>query len=106
MGLLAGRVGPHGLEKARLALLGLVCGGHGAGASAVTVVFDAARAPPGAEPEAEYRGVRVRYALGGEADDVIEDLVRRDSAPRGLAVVSDDRRLHPAAPPRACLVLR
>jgi predicted RNA-binding protein with PIN domain len=105
MGVLRGPVGPHGLEKARLGLLGQVRGAHGAGASDVTVVFDASRAPPGADPEAEYQGIQIRYALRQEADDLIDELIRHDSAPRGLAVVSDDHRVQQAARRRQCVVL-
>ena len=49
MGVLHGRVGPTGLQKARLRLLGLLHGAHGEASSAVTVVFDAAHAPPADE---------------------------------------------------------
>src|SRR5437660_1185762 len=41
MGLLGGTVGPHGLEKARAGLLGLVSGTHAEAVAEVTVVFDA-----------------------------------------------------------------
>ncbi len=105
MGLLVGKVGPHGLEKARLALLGRLCGDHGADAVAVTVVFDASRAPPGAVAEEDYRGLHIRYALDREADDVIETLIQRDAAPRQLTIVSDDHRLQQAARRRRCPVL-
>jgi len=105
MGLLSGRVGPHGLEKARLALLGRLCGDHGTEVAGVTVVFDASRAPPGAVPEELYQGLHIRYALDSEADDVIESLIRRDAAPRKLTVVSDDHRIQQAARRRRCPVL-
>jgi predicted RNA-binding protein with PIN domain len=105
MGLLCGKVGPHGLEKARLALLGRLCGDHGDDTAAVTVVFDASRAPPGAVPEEEYHGLHIRYALDGEADDVIENLIQHDAAPRQLTVVSDDHRLQQAGRRRRCPVL-
>jgi predicted RNA-binding protein with PIN domain len=105
MGLLLGKVGPHGLEKARLALLGRLHARYGADAGRVTVVFDASRAPPGAAAEQDYKGVRVRFALREEADDVIEELIRSDSAPRRLTVVSDDHRLQNAARRRCCPVL-
>jgi hypothetical protein len=100
-GHLSGRVGPHGLEKARQALLGRLAALVKTGAG-VTVVFDAHGAPPIVEREQTYQGVRVCFALGGAADDVIEDLIRRDSAPRLLTVVSDDRRLKDAARRRQC----
>jgi predicted RNA-binding protein with PIN domain len=105
MGLLLGKVGPHGLEKARLALLGRLHGRYGADAGRVTVVFDASRAPPGAAAEMDYNGVQVRFALREEADDVIEELIRTDSSPRRLTVVSDDHRLQNAARRRHCPVL-
>ncbi len=105
MGVLSGKVGPHGLEKARLALLGHLCGSHRPDGAGVTVVFDASRAPPGASAEEHYRGVHIWYALEGEADDRIEELIRRDAAPRQLTVVSDDHRIQQAGRRRRCPVL-
>jgi hypothetical protein len=102
MGLVHARMGPHGLEKARLALLGRLAG---SGRATVTVVFDAGHAPPGAQPEQDHQGVRVLFALHREADDLIEELIGQDSAPRGLTVVSDDRRVRRAARRRHCPVL-
>jgi predicted RNA-binding protein with PIN domain len=104
MGLLCGKVGPHGLEKARLALLGRLCGDRGDNANAVTVVFDASRAPSGAASEVDYRGIHVRYALDAEADEVIETLIQRESSPRQLTVVSDDHRIQQAGRRRRCHV--
>jgi uncharacterized protein len=106
MGVLSGRVGPGGLAKARLRLLGLVHGTFADKAPSVTVVFDASGALPGASEEATYQGVHVRYALGKkEADDVIEQLVQEASAPKSLHVVSDDHRVQQAARRRHCVVL-
>ena len=97
MGVLGGRVGPHGLEKARARLLGLLHGAFGEEAGAVTVVFDAAQAPPGLAAEQDYRGVHVLFALGKqEADDVIEQEIRQASAPKSLQIVSDDHRIQQA----------
>ncbi len=105
MGLLRGRVGPTGLEKARLGLLGLLRAVYGDEATAVTVVFDAANAPPDAPGEEEYQGIHVRFAVKQEqADDLIETLISRDSAPRRLTVVSDDHRIRDAAEHRHCKV--
>lgn len=104
MGLLCGKVGPHGLEKARLALLGRLCGDHGADAGAVTVVFDASRAPPDAVAEEDYNGIHIRYALDSEADEVIENLIRHEATPRQLTVVSDDHRVQQAGRRRRCPV--
>ena len=105
MGLLHGRVGPHALEKARLALLAHLGSVHRAEAAAVTVVFDAAGARPGAAAEDEYQRMHIRYALDGPADDLIEDLIQREAAPRQLTIVSDDHRIQQAGRRRRCLVL-
>jgi predicted RNA-binding protein with PIN domain len=105
MGLLSGKAGPHGLEKARRALLGHLCGNHQAEVANVTVVFDAARAPAGAVPEDTYQGIHICYALDGEADELIEDLIQHDATPRQLTVVSDDHRIQHAGRRRRCPVL-
>jgi predicted RNA-binding protein with PIN domain len=105
MGLLRGKVGPRGLEKARLGLLGLLRAVYGEEAPSVTVVFDAAHAPPGAAREGDYQGIHVRFAVDqGEADDLIETLIRDNSAPRQLVIVSDDHRIQRAAQHRRCTV--
>jgi uncharacterized protein len=97
-GDLVGRTGrPHGLEKARLALLGRLIALHGDDVGCVTIVFDARNAPPGAESQHDYKGVHVLYALREEADDLIETLIRQESSPRQLTIVSDDHRLKDAA---------
>ena len=101
-GHLAGKVGPHGLERARQALLDRLAVFPGADAGGVTVVFDARRAPASVESEQVYQGVQIRYALDREADDLIEELIRQDATPRSLTVVSDDRRLKEAARRRQC----
>jgi predicted RNA-binding protein with PIN domain len=104
MGVVQGRLGPDGLEKARLRLLGLLRGAYGVEeASRVTVVFDAAGAPPGATEVSDYKGIRVRFAVRQpEADDLIESLIGQDSAPKNLRVVSDDQRVQQAARRRRC----
>src|SRR4051812_44964880 len=91
LGILHGRTGPHGLEKARLALLGLLHGALGEQAAEATVVFDAAHAPPGAPAEEGFRGIRVVFAVRhANADDLIEEFIRGHADPRRLQVVSDD----------------
>jgi predicted RNA-binding protein with PIN domain len=98
VGLLPKTVGPGGLEKARLALLGRIKGAFGETASCVTVVFDASRAPPGVKPEQSFHGIHIRYATGKQlADDVIEDLLQHAAVPKSVTVVSDDHRLQQAA---------
>lgn len=105
MGVLCGKVGPHGLERARLSLLSRLCGQHGDNTADVTVVFDASGARPGAVAEEEYRGIHIRYALEGEADDVIETLIQCEATPSQLTIVSDDHRLQHAGRRRRCPVL-
>jgi predicted RNA-binding protein with PIN domain len=106
MGVLRGRVGPQGLEKARLRLLGLLQGALGKDASQATIVFDAAAAPAGAAGEQDYQGIHVHFAVHHkQADDLIEALIRQNSAPRKLTVISDDRRIQAAARRRHCPVL-
>ena len=106
LGFLSGRAGPHGLEVARQRLLGFLHAAHGDEAAAVTVVFDAAGAPAGAAPEHEHKGLHVRFAVGhGQADDLIEVLIRAAPAPHDLHVVSDDHRIQRAARRRHCHAL-
>src|SRR5262245_27118085 len=106
MGVLHGRVGPRGLEKTRLRLLGLLHAAFGADAAAVTGVSAAAAAPPGAAAAQEYQGLKVLFAVGSDqADGLIEELIRTAAAPRRLTVVSDDHRLQQAARRRRCAAL-
>jgi predicted RNA-binding protein with PIN domain len=106
MGILHSKVGPHELEKARRRLLGLLSHCHAAEAGKVTVVFDAAIAPPGSMAEQQYRNLYIHFAVGyDQADDLIESFIRQASAPRQLHVVSDDRRIQRAARRRHCPVL-
>jgi uncharacterized protein len=94
------------LDQARGTLLGLLGAAHGDGASAVTVVFDAANAPRGASSEQYYKGIHVVFAVHEEeADDLIEVLIRQASVPRQLTVVSDDHRIQQAARRRRCTTL-
>jgi predicted RNA-binding protein with PIN domain len=106
MGVTRRRMGPQGLEKARQNLLGVLHGSFGDESANVTVVFDAARPPPGVPAELDYQGIHVRFAIGmAAADDLIEVLIRRASAPRHLTVVSDDHRIQQAGRRRRCAVL-
>lgn len=64
----------------------------------VIVVFDAARAPTGRPRDEIFREMTIRFASNYDsADDLIEELVRADSTPRSLVVVSSDHRLQRAA---------
>jgi uncharacterized protein len=98
-GLLPRRLGPGGLERARTAMLGTLAGllapdelEH------TTVVFDAKEAPPDGERAERIQGIRVLYATGyDEADDLLEELIRREPTPKRLLVVSSDVRIQRAA---------
>src|SRR5262249_38597892 len=105
MGVVRKRMGPDGLEKARRNLLGVLRGSFGDESPNVPVALDAARPRRGAPAEMDYRGIHVRFAVGvAAADDLIEALIRRASAPRHLTVVSDDHRIQQAARRRRCAV--
>src|SRR4249920_21572 len=105
MGVLHGQTGPKVLEKARLRLLSMLRGRFEQRTGNVTVVFDAAHAPPGAIEAQDYHGIHVRFAVNeDQADDLIEQIIRQESAPSRLAVVSDDRRLQQAGRRRRCQV--
>jgi predicted RNA-binding protein with PIN domain len=104
-GRLTPRAGRGALEASRKWLLVEVVRWHGTQSADVTVVFDAAGAPPGTPLHEDHGDVRVRFARGQTADDLIEELIRDESAPRLLTVVSDDNRIKEAARRRGCVVL-
>lgn len=100
-GLMKSQFGPGGFERARRALIGVLAGSLGDAAAQTTVVFDAPAQPPPDHPEtapAPTHGIRVEFASGSEAADArIEQLIRSDSAPKQLTVVSSDSRIRAAA---------
>lgn len=87
------------LAASRRALLDFLAGALSPeDAAATTIVFDAAEAPPGLPRQFTHRGLLVRFAdRGQEADEVLEELIRQESAPRRLTVVSSDHRVQRAA---------
>ncbi len=97
--LVGNGVGPRALERSRQALLNfLVASLEPAELSKTIVVFDAASPPPGLPRRYEYEGISVRFASAYDnADELIEELIKADSSPRRLTVVSSDHRLHKAA---------
>jgi predicted RNA-binding protein with PIN domain len=105
VGLLAGRVGPTGLENARRALLDHLSRRLGPETLRVTVVFDALRAPPTAADALTFNGIQIFFTRCEEADDLIERLIRSASVPRLLTIVSNDRRIRDAARRRQCPVV-
>jgi predicted RNA-binding protein with PIN domain len=98
-GLLPRGIGPGTLERARRALINLLLRHLPAEQVARTVlVFDAKDAPPDVPSEQQVGGLRVLFARDhAEADDLIEQLIRQESAPRRLLVVTSDQRLRTAA---------
>jgi hypothetical protein len=103
--LLKGRTGAAVLEKARRFLLELLHDAFGDGADHVTVVFDAKHAPPGLPAELDHQGIHVAFAVHeDEADDLIEQIIRRAAVPHRLTVVSNDHRIREAARRRHCIV--
>ncbi len=97
-GIVGRGIGPGGLERSRLALVNFLAESiDPAELPHTTIVFDA-RQTTGLPQVIEHRGVRVRFAVQHDAaDDLIEELIRADSAPRRLVVVSSDHRLQRAA---------
>jgi hypothetical protein len=50
-----------------------------------------------------FQGIEVRFAVDhAEADDLLEELIRVNTAPRRLAVISSDGRVQQAASRRGC----
>ncbi len=98
-GILARNIGPGTLQRARDALIGFLRAAlSDSERSATTVVFDAKAAPPDLPSEQVCDGLRVVYAVGYEtADALLEVLIRADSAPRRLIVVSSDHQVQRAA---------
>ena len=103
VGILGRGVGPGSLERSRLALLNFLAESLAEEELARTaVVFDAHDAPAGLPRTMRHRGLTVHFASRYEdADALIEELIRADSAPRRLTVVSSDHRIQRAARPRA-----
>ncbi len=100
--------GPGDYERARTALLVRICDGLDDGArERTTVVFDAFDPPIDAVSHFRFREVAVRFAVdAGEADHLIEQLIRRHSSPRQLRVVSDDIRVRQAAKRRGAAAVK
>ena len=98
-GILGRGVGRGSLERARHALLNFLAESLDEAVLARTVVvFDARDPPPLLPRETKHRGISVRFAQpNSDADQLIEELIAADSAPRRLTVVSSDHRLHRAA---------
>ena len=67
------------------------------------VVFDASDPPKDRPSEYQVDGMAIRFAVDyPEADDLIEELITKHSAPKQLMVVSSDHRVQNAAKRRGC----
>lgn len=99
--------GPATLERSRYALLNFLAGAIAPDELAsTTIVFDAKDAPPGLPRAMKYQGLSVKFAAEYEdADDLIEELIRADAAPRRLTVVSSDHRIQRAARRRKAMAV-
>jgi predicted RNA-binding protein with PIN domain len=98
-GILGRHIGPGTLERARIALFNFLAASLTDAERADTVVvFDAPTGLSGLPREQFHHGLQVRYAVGyADADDLLEELIRADSSPRKLVVVSSDHQIQRAA---------
>lgn len=98
-GLMSRRFGPDGLRKARHRFLNdLAASLEAIEAHQTTVVFDSASSLDEAPRQTRHKGLTVLFAIGDEnADERIELLIAKHSAPKGLTVVSSDHRIRDAA---------
>jgi predicted RNA-binding protein with PIN domain len=98
-GLLGKKLGRDGLRKVRHRFLNDLADALGPlDAHATTVVFDASNAPDDVPKQTPHKGLTVVYAVDDDdADSRIEDLIVHHSHPKGLTVVSSDRRIRQAA---------
>lgn len=98
-GFIRDTVGPGMLTRARQMFLGFLAKGLDEETRArTTVVFDAKSAPEDGSIRELVNEIQVVFAVEyDEADDMIEYLIKRHSAPKQLTVVSSDHRLQNAA---------
>jgi len=98
-GLLGKRFGPDGFRKVRTRFLNDLAAALGpVDASQTVVIFDASAAPGDVPKKTNHKGIGVLFAVDDEnADARIELLIAEHSAPKGLTVVSSDRRIRQAA---------
>lgn len=90
---------PGTLQRAREALVDYLCRRLPADEAArTTIVFDARHAPPGLPRERQRGGITLLFApRDRSADELLGELIRQDSAPRRLTVVSSDHQVQRSA---------
>jgi hypothetical protein len=98
-GILPRNVGPATLERARSALVDFLATAiDAAELSRTTIVFDAKEAPPGLPDAYDHAGMTILFARDyDDADVLLIELIRVDSAPLKLTVVSSDHQVQRAA---------
>lgn len=96
--------GPRSLEKSRLDLQEWLRMAHGPAVDRVTVVFDGRHFEGRREEVQVDHGLRIRFSDGETADDLIEELLKRETQPQRLTVVSNDHRIQASARHRSCVV--
>jgi predicted RNA-binding protein with PIN domain len=91
--------GPHTFQRAREALLRVLAASLTEEERARTIiVFDAREAPYNLPRTVDHEEMTVRFAPRDmDADTLIEELIRADSSPTRLTVVSSDHRIQNAA---------
>jgi predicted RNA-binding protein with PIN domain len=99
LGLMGQKLGPTRFRKVRHRFLNDLAAALGTeNAAHTTVVFDAREPPEGLPTETLQKGLRVVFVTDCDsADDRIEELIKADSAPKNLTVVSSDHRIQRAA---------
>jgi len=99
VGIIGRGVGPGTLQRSRLALLNFLAESlEPHEVQQATVVFDAHDERIRLPRVLDHRGITVYFAAEYEdADAMIEELIRADSSPRRLTVVSSDHRIQRAA---------
>lgn len=98
---LASRKLPGSLDRARTRFLDWLADAARDRNAVLRVVFDAA-ATSRHSAEADRREVRVLFATGRTADELIEELVNADPRPDQLAIVSNDSQVQEVARRRGC----
>jgi uncharacterized protein len=97
---MAPRAGAVSLKRSRSRLLDWLSNQLGAREDDVCIVFDSKHKSDGAAQA--HGAIHVRFASRETADDLIERIVREESAPAALTVVSNDHRIQQAATRRGC----
>lgn len=99
VGITGQGAGATSLERSRRALLNFLAESlDPTELPTTTIVFDSHAAPPGLPRIVGHRGLKIRFAAQyDDADALLEELIRADTAPRRLTVVSSDHRIQRAA---------